>query len=627
MTASTAGPRAPRVLHLEDDPADHELVASMLLAAGVKVALTRVDTRDEFEQQIEDLGLDLVIADYSLPSFDGLAALQLAAVRRPDLPFIILSGTLGEEVAIKCMRLGATDYVLKDNIRRIVPAVLRALEMAGERQQRALAERRLRDTLEILDGSPAVAFSWRDEPGWPVEHVSENVLQLVGVSAEELLSVGALYADLIHPEDRDRVETARHIETCPDQRTQRIMHRPYRLLHRHGGERWVDDRSAVHVAEDGIRSIHGIVIDISERQRAQAEVRRLTDLSEGILANINDGFGLFDEHDRWQFVNHVGAAMLGYRPDQLVGHMLTEVLPEDQRAVQVAAWERRRQGSSEHYELEFLHADGHRVPVQVSAAPYREQGRFVGTMAVMSDLTEQREAEAERRRLEEHLRQSQKMEALGTLAGGIAHDFNNILQVMLMSVELAGSNRLQGRGVDQRLAELRSSIARARRLVEQILTFSRRSEETWQPIRLQSLVKEALRMLREMVPSSIAITSQLSPQAPPVIADPTQVHQILMNLCTNAMHAIGGAPGTIEVSLDERVVESSTPVPGLDSGRYACLSVRDSGIGMSAATLERVFDPYFTTKEKGQERVSGWLWFTGSSASREARSMSTVRWE
>jgi PAS domain S-box-containing protein len=595
---SDAVPRPPRLLHLEDDPNDADLMAAHLQAAGVECEITRVETREEFVGAIQDRDLQLIVTDYSLPGFDGLAALEIASHRRPEVPVIMLSGTLGEDVAIDCMRRGATDYVLKDSMQRIVPAVRRAVEVADERRQRARAEQRLIETMEVLNRSPAVTFVWRDEPGWLIEQVSDNVRRLVGYTPDELIGGGMPFAELIHPDDRDRV-TAQRGMSDPDGGGIG-SHPPYRLVTRTGGEVWVDEALLPPRDEEDRGRIHGIVIDITARHRAQTEVRRLTQLSEGLLGTINDGVGILDADDGWEFINGTGAEILGVLPSEVIGHRFADSLAPDDRERYENERPKWIDGISSQGEYEMVHRAGRPVPVVLGISARFEEGRFIGTMVVFSDRSELRRAEEEQRRLENHLLQSQKLEALGTLAGGIAHDFNNILQVMLMSAELLESAHSQRRPIDGRLQELNRTILRAQRLVEQILAFSRRSEEHIEAIDLKPLVKEVLKMLREMVPSSVEIRSRIDGDGLLVRADPTQMHQIIMNLSTNAVHAIGSGQGVVEVHLAARSMGEVGDPPGLAPGRYVCLSVADDGAGIAPEHLDRIFDPYFTTKKQGE---------------------------
>jgi len=222
-------------------------------------------------------------------------------------------------------------------------------------------------------------------------------------------------------------------------------------------------------------------------------------------------------------------------------------------------------------------------------------GEIINYVSVERDVT--RELEAER-----YMRQSQKMEAIGTLAGGIAHDFNNILAVILGYAELACKNTAPDSTIKSWLDQVFKAAERARALVKQILAFSRRSEVERRPVQVHLVVKEALKLLRATIPTTIDIRERIDTSAGLVIADPTELHQVLMNLCTNAAHAMEERGGVLTVSLGPAAVtrEESGLHPELTPGSYVRLSVGDTGAGIAPDIIDKIFDPFFTTKALGK---------------------------
>ena len=251
-----------------------------------------------------------------------------------------------------------------------------------------------------------------------------------------------------------------------------------------------------------------------------------------------------------------------------------------------------------------LHAqrkDGTVFPADISLSPLNsDEGMLV--VATVRDITVRLEAEQQRQRLEAQLRQSQKMEAIGTLAGGIAHDFNNIISAIIGNVELAREDVGADHPAMQSLDEISKASRRARDLVSQILAFSRQQPHPRQAISLTPLVEEVVKLLRATLPAGIGLGTTLAEDVPNVLADPTQIHQILMNLCTNAWHAMDDGRGRIDIQVNTAVLDESAVRihADLQPGRYVHLSVRDNGRGMDGVTLERIFEPFFTTKAVGE---------------------------
>jgi PAS domain S-box-containing protein len=332
-----------------------------------------------------------------------------------------------------------------------------------------------------------------------------------------------------------------------------------------------------------------------ELQEREAKIRRLVE------ANII-GIFIWDLDGRILEANDAFLVMLGYdREDFLAGRIRwRELTPPDWRERNEAArQEYRTTGRSRPFEKEYFRKDGDRVPVLVIAATI-EAGGSQGVSFVV-DLSERKRAEAERLKLEERLRQAEKMEAVGRLAGGIAHDFNNVLSGILAYGEMLVEETPAESPLKRYAQNVLTAATRGRDLVDQILTYSRRQRGKRAPADICRVVAETLELVRGSLPADIRLDSSAPRQPLVVIGDTTQLHQVVMNLCSNAIQAMS-AGGTLRVALEAAEIEAERALTHgtLKPGRHVRLSVEDSGCGMDEATLSRIFEPFFTTKEVGR---------------------------
>jgi two-component system cell cycle sensor histidine kinase/response regulator CckA len=323
-------------------------------------------------------------------------------------------------------------------------------------------------------------------------------------------------------------------------------------------------------------------------------------LSENRLATIInsslDAIICVDNDQRISVFNPAAATLFGCPPEQALGSSLERFLPEAIPSITAT------QPSTQALLGEFSGrtAEGKALALEVSVS--REQ-HPEGTITTVfaRDLTARKQVEAHRNQLEIQLRESHKMQAVGTMAGGIAHDFNNILGAILGNVSLARQDSEPGSPALVSLTEIEKAGRRARDLVRQILTFSRNEAPKLNPIQLSEVVQEAARLLKVTLPHSIDLRVQLQADVPAVLADATQVEQAVINLGTNAIHSIGANKGTVCIELGcTRLNALQCERFGLPSGPYVTLSVSDNGMGIDTDTLERIFEPFFTTKPVGQ---------------------------
>jgi PAS domain S-box-containing protein len=462
-----------RFLNLEDNRNDAELNEAALAAEGIDCETVCVETREDFLAAIQQTGFDIILADYSLPAFDGLAALELAREWCPEVPFIFVSGTLGEEIAIEALKNGATDYVLKDRLSQLAPAVRRALRGIEEGLARKRAEAALLE--------------------------SENKFKSFA-------------------------------EQAP---------------------------AGIYMIQDGV----------------------------------------------FRYVNPTFAEMFGYSVEECLNNLPFQqlVYPDDVPLVnrQVA---KRTSGEAKSVQYIFrgMKKNGEVIDVEIYGSSITHDGR-PAALGTILDITERRRADEEKQKLEAQLRQSHKMEAIGTLAGGIAHDFNNILAAVLGFAEMAHDDALHGRVNPSDLEQIMASAHRAKDLVRQILAFSRKSEPALKPLSLNQVIQRTLAVLERTLPKMVRIETRLAANLPPVQADATQMEQVLLNLAGNAQDAMPEGGGltfeTREIFLDHDYCRRHLEVL---PGPYVQLMVTDTGVGVDENTREHIFEPFFTTKEVGK---------------------------
>ena len=303
-----------------------------------------------------------------------------------------------------------------------------------------------------------------------------------------------------------------------------------------------------------------------------------------------------DTEGNLTYVNQIAYERFGYDHNLLNKRKITILdflLPDDRARAQENFRQALQGGKQGFNEYQVRTREGKIIPILVRTAPIFEQERLIGARGIIIDITEIRN-------LEQQLLQAQKMEAIGTLAGGIAHDFNNILAAIMGHIELLQIETRNSPAVSARLQRILQAAHRARNLIQQILTFSRRGEQVRQPVQLKQIILEVADLIRSSLPATVEVRLKLDSDAR-VLADSSQIHQMIMNLCTNAYQAMGSAGGILGLELRDTTLPDPAKIPtGEEQTRqYIELNVSDTGCGISGDHLERIFDPYFTTKESG----------------------------
>lgn len=454
-----------RILLVEDREDDVLLVKRHLAKASIQAEWRWVDSEVGYLAALDENYWDLVLSDANLVGYSGLQALKSLRERDADLPFILMSGEHGEEIAVEAMRMGANDFVLKSNLSRLAPAITREVKEFAIRKD----HREVQEAQRLLYAA--------------MEHVPDLVL--------------------------------------------------------------ITDR------QGSIRYANSAVEQISGYDRSE-------------IMDQNPRIFKSDKHDT-QFYRNL--------------------------------WETILQGHTWRGRLVNKRKDGTLWDGEASISPVLDgQGVIHAFVCAIRDISHEQE-------LRNQLEQAQRLESIGLLAGGIAHDFNNALMPILVTAELGGLRIDTDPGSRRDFELILKSASRARALVRQILAFSRKSEHESVPLELHLIVRESLKLIRSVLPTSLRLEEHIDQTSTFVKGDATQLHQVILNLLTNASHAMKHTMGTLGIALevwdypDPFACTAGGMLPG---GRYLCLKISDTGVGMDQETINKIFLPFFTTKGSGE---------------------------
>jgi PAS domain S-box-containing protein len=425
---------------------------------------------------------------------------------------------------------------------------------------------------------------------------------ITGYSSEEFKAVGIQdWEAMIHPEDRERVMA--NLEVA--QTACSSFHMEYRFQRKDRSYIYVEDHGIFQKNQEGKAfQMLGVMSDATSRVESQEALRRSEELYRSLAEASSHMVWMSDAQGEVSMDMKAWPTFTGQRVEQMAGFGWAEAIHSEDFPVVMENWQRSlRDGSSYQDEYRLKRHDGVYRLMSVKAVPVRDsKGQIRNWIGTCLDISEQRESEKRQTLLEAQLRQSQKMEAIGTLAGGVAHDFNNILMAIIFYAELAHQEAVGQPTQTENIQHILEAADRARDLVKQILSFSRQTRQETHPVYLNEVTKEALKLLKAALSSQIEINVRYEEGLPAILADPTQMQQVVLNLCTNAAHALKDKGGCLDLSLssldlrDSRLAERHRLTPGF----YVMMQVADDGVGMDEETAKRIFDPFFTTKGPGE---------------------------
>jgi PAS domain S-box-containing protein len=582
-----------RILHLERDITDAALVQDALAGEQIASATTRVETEFEFRAALQRGGFDLVLADYALASFDGLSALSIARQQSPDVPFIFVSGTFGEEVAIEALKTGATDYVLKSGLSRLAPSVQRALREATERAElRRSEEARRRSEFYLAEGQRLTRIgSWAFNPAGFFEYWSEELFRIFGLDPKEGAPTLERYLGAIHPQDREAMaETIRsmHAESCGCDVNKRIV--------RPDGKVRVIRCVGVPVLQNGmLEGFLGTAMDVTEQEHLTQELRRSQAYHSEAQRLTGVGTWAWNTITR-QLLHASDECARIYGFDTTEGDSFeryySRTHPEDEPMVRAKLESAIGAGAEFDIDLRIVRPDGSLGYVRVIGRPFGEAGEYLGSTM---DVTERKHAEERQerlRRLEADLAHMNRVTTMGELTASLAHEITQPISAAVTDANtcVRWLTRDHPDLEEAREAAKRTvkDATRAADIIRQTSQLFKNRRPLHEVVTVNDLITEIIMLVRsEAVRCGVAIRTELKTDLPSVRGDRTQLQQVLLNLIMNGIEAMRGVDG-----------RQITVTSACDASDQLLVSVADTGTGLPP-DQDEIFRAFFTTKPDG----------------------------
>jgi two-component system cell cycle sensor histidine kinase/response regulator CckA len=520
------------------------------------------------------------------------AQIDLAAFRRKKEQ-LWESGALLIESTHR--RKDGTTYPVEVNMKWVwldrdyIVAVVR--DITERRKNEAALRRSEHQYADLVNNIDGIVWE-ADAATFETSFVSFQAERILGYPVQAWTTANGFWQKHLHPEDREKA-----VSFCKEQVGKGAAYDfEYRMVAADGREVWIHDFVSVVLEEGRPAIMRGVMVDVTERKKAEAELRRREERFRLLIENASDIVTVVNAEGIIRFQSPSVARILGYQPEEMTNHSAFEFLHPDDTARITAAIQRAltNPGLSVSVEYRYRHSDG-------SWRFLQSVGRSIAGEAPEGFIVVNSRDLTETRKLEEQFRQSQKMEAIGQLAGGVAHDLNNILTVVHMQLDLLKHGDPLSPPQLESVVDIEKASRRAADLTRQLLMFSRRQAALKHDLDLNAVVTNITKMLQRILGEDVAMQISYAPQPLPVHADAGMLEQILLNLAVNSRDAMpAGGRLVIETAVtvfDELAVQQS---PNARVGKFACLSVSDTGSGIPPEVLPRIFEPFFTTKDIGK---------------------------
>jgi len=574
-----------RILHLEDDPGDADLIHLRLVKEGFNVEITRVENHAGFQNALNQMQVDLILADCNLPSFDGFEALNITRAQSPYIAFLFVSGSLGEDLAVTSLKVGASDYVLKSQLDRLGPAVRRALREARERNARREANEQLRrsqqELADFFEHAP-VGMHWAGPDG-----------RILKANQAELDLLGYALSEYVGHHVTEFHEDPAAMQAVLDRlaKGETVHNHEARMRCKNGSLINVIIDSNVLIENSTFIHTRSFTRDITSRKRAVEALRASENHYRLLFESSPIPIYVYDQETfRFLAVNEAAVLHYGYSREEFLSLTFRDIAVPDDLPAFLDSLARLVPGSGNSGISRHRKKDGKLVETEITSHSLVFDGKKAW-LSLATDVTE-------RLSLEAQLRQSQKMESVGQLAGGIAHDFNNLLTVITGHAGILLAREQLSPQIAEPLKEISEAARRAAELTRQLLTFSRKQVLQPQFIDLNEAVSNIGKMLRRILGEDIALEVNFSPNLPCVKADLGMLEQVLLNLAVNSRDAMPRG-GRLQLTTASVMVDAAEAQknPEAAIGRFVCLAIADTGCGISPENLPRIFEPFFTTKE------------------------------